>query len=268
MIKQLNIDEIKNCEYNILKYIDSVCKKEGINYTLDQGTLLGAVRHDGFIPWDDDIDIAMLRSDYDKLMSYIKKDNSRYKVSDHLIDPNSILPFAKIYDSETIIRWHCKYPKEQKYGIWVDVFPIDAVPENPVALKVHQIKLRILKSMYEHVRNQYIEKRTFKTLVAQRIASIHSMDYYLTKLDKLARKYNNQNNAKLTMSVFGITNNYHTINKKVFTDITTHQFEDSVYPIPRQYDSYLKMLYGNYMELPPVEKRKNLHIIDAFYTKE
>ncbi len=265
--KKLSNEEIKSTEISILKYIDNICQKNGISYFLEAGTLLGAIRHKGFIPWDDDIDIALLRSDYDKLVNILKQNDSSYAVSDIYDDPSCILPFAKVYDTRTLVKWRVKYPREAQYGVWVDLFPIDNVPDNVLKLRLFQFHIRILKSLYEHCRNIYTEDKSFKKLLAQKISGIHSIDYYLKKLDSLARKYSRKNTNNV-MNIFGMKSNYHVFNKELFTNFSKATFEDMLLPIPSKYDSYLTLMYGDYMTLPPEENRKIVHVIDAYYLEQ
>ena len=262
--KKLTIEEIKSTEVEILKYIDRICRDNGISYFLEAGTLLGAVRHKGFIPWDDDIDIALMRSDYDRLIDLLKSDDSIYAVSDIYGDSSCILPFAKVYDKRTIVKWKVKYPREPKYGVWIDLFPIDNVPDNKISLRIYQIHMRVLKSLYEHRRNIYVEEATAKKRFAQFISGIHSIDYYLRKIDMLARKYSNINTNNV-MNIFGIKDNYQEKKKNFFTELFKTEFENMLLPIPANYNAYLTLMYGDYMTLPPEEDRKVVHVIDAYY---
>ena len=128
-IKEINLEKIKKSEIDILKYIEKICKENNIKYSLMDGSLLGAVRHNGFIPWDDDIDIMLLREDYDKLKRVILNDsnNSRYLYMSNDLYDDYLYPYAKLIDTETSAKeTGIKAPKN--YGIFVDIFPIDKIP--------------------------------------------------------------------------------------------------------------------------------------------
>ena len=129
MNRLLTIDEIKQTELSILDYIDSVCKQHNVRYYLAYGTLLGAIRHKGFIPWDDDIDIYMLRSDYDRFIQLLSAEKeNHYSLLSIYNDSDYFYEFAKVVDNRTSINAN-NLKAMRNEGVWVDIFPLDNVPK-------------------------------------------------------------------------------------------------------------------------------------------
>lgn len=140
MREVIEIKEIQSILLPILEYIDKVCKDNNLRYSLAFGTLIGAIRHKGFIPWDDDIDIVMPRTDFDKLIEILEKEqNKKYKILSPY-DTNSFFAgqMLKVYDAETKL---CEFPNKYnlEYGAYIDVFPIDGIDNSIVkARKYHK----------------------------------------------------------------------------------------------------------------------------------
>ena len=133
VMKQItNSEDLKTIQMDILSYIDVVCKKYNIKYSISGGTLIGAIRHKGFIPWDDDIDIMLTRSDYDHLVNAMineyDKGNIKYRLVTHDIDREFLYPYAKVFDEDTLLIEDIKEIKN--FGVYVDVFPIDYISQS------------------------------------------------------------------------------------------------------------------------------------------
>ena len=130
--KVLSLEEIKRIELGILEYLHQVCEKHDIKYFIDFGTLLGAVRHKGFIPWDDDMDICMLREDYEKLQDYlIANPDERYEVMSYKNNLNYVYPFMKVQDNQTYLLEE-DVRIDSNMGIYVDIFPVDGYEDDSV----------------------------------------------------------------------------------------------------------------------------------------
>ena len=138
-MQKLSLDEIKNSELLILDDIDRVCRKNNIKYSLAFGTLIGAVRHKGFIPWDDDIDIVMTRDNYDKFIhTYINEKNENYSILNHEFDKNYYHQFTKVVDNRTTIN-NDNLREIKNMGVWVDVFPVDKISSKNLRLNLKLI---------------------------------------------------------------------------------------------------------------------------------
>lgn len=127
-----DIEEIKKIQLEILKYVDQFCSQNNIKYALGYGTLIGAVRHKGFIPWDDDIDIIMRRNDYNRFIELFSKETGRYKVWSHNLQTDYPIPYAKVTDEKTLKLEGTNYYVER--GVDIDVFPLDDLPNDEKAV--------------------------------------------------------------------------------------------------------------------------------------
>ena len=127
-VKELTIEELKAVELNILKDVAKFCEKHDIKYFLCGGTLLGAIRHKGFIPWDDDIDIAMPREDYERFFKLYNSSNTRYHADSLENNPNWHMSFGRVGDTATVLYEHTLKEKYKEYHAFIDVFPVDGIP--------------------------------------------------------------------------------------------------------------------------------------------
>lgn len=264
-MKKLTIEESKRYQLDILKSIDKFCRVNSINYSLAYGTLLGAVRHKGFIPWDDDIDIVMLRPDYDRFVSSYS--DERYKLIDGKDMANHL--HVKISDCQTRLEFPKGSSDEFYYkgGVWVDVFPLDKVPEdNEEYQKLKkQITRRVLYEKFG-ARPTCHAKSSLKKKVAKRLL------YYVfrpfravngKKALSLLQKYNNSNSSKVaSLSVWYLSHS--SMPKEWFNDYCELEFEGHSFMAVKSYHEYLVSLFGDYMQLPPVEQRKPKHHFDVY----
>ncbi len=258
-MKKMQIDEIKRVELGILSNIADFCDKNGLKYFLAYGTLIGAIRHKGFIPWDDDIDIWMPRDDYNKLIEIFNKDNNqKYK----LISPNDIVArhtFVKIVDTYT-----CKIENGIEYkngclGVDIDIFPLDGEPDDDATYVKWYNKLqRCYKKIYYYVRTS---SGQFKTKV--KIFVIKSLSggkkHLLKKANKLHNMYIYEDSnyiGTVESADNSIKNRYL---KEWFADYILVDFEDYKFKIPIGYDEILTKMYGDYMQLPPEGKQITHH---------
>ena len=268
-MKEIDINELRNLEINILDNIDSFCKKNNIKYWIDCGTLLGAVRHSGFIPWDDDIDIGMLRDDYDKFLKIFNKDNNRYKLFAVELNKEHYYQFGKVYDTKTIL-----YEPDEETGIksavYVDVFVYDNAPDDNNKLK----KMFDKRDLYNKLRlaqvypNMY-DKTSLKKRIMRFFLNIYlkflPKNYYTKKIIKNSKKYINEK----TKRVGNFTSAKRmTGDKKIFSSFTEIPFENKKYPVPIGYKDWLKAFYEDYMKLPPKDKQVSLHKFVAYYKGE
>lgn len=261
--RELSLQELKQLELNMLKYIDYICKKYHIRYYLDSGTLLGAVRHNGFIPWDDDIDIVVDRNDYRKLLTLLTEENERYKVLSMYQYRDYPYLFAKLVDTETELI-EKQFPIKEM-GVFVDIFPIDHLPSNILKRRISQLYIRIMRKALllrmNQERNVKAEKVIDKLILLffadkdwRRI--MQRIDAYLTKKAT--------NDTKIKTNIVASSKPYRDVPKEYFGEPVTLQFEDSKFLAPRAYEEYLSILYGNYMTLPPESERVTNHSFKAF----
>lgn len=258
---------LQSIQLEILQYLDRFTKKHNIKYYLVFGTLLGAVRHHGFIPWDIDIDVSLMRDDYERLLNLLREEkNAPYFVSTPG-DKYHTSPHALLYCKNTmLIRRHSKYNKRDKRPkeVYIDLFPIDYLPTN------QKDKTELVKRLARLRRIVDIKTPTFykpgrlyrflKTIRSFRYFFI-SNEHILSRYNKLMMKHNNELNSK--MGQFA-SDDFMTISLEMsdYGEPLFERFEHLNMPIPRKYDTFLRQVYGNYMELPEKDKQEEYFNLD------
>ena len=256
----------------ILQEIDRICKKYKINYTLDSGTLLGAIRHGGFIPWDDDADIAMTRSNFEAFRRIVKRE-----LSDKLefIKPNEFKNGKVFYDFTPRIIYkpsarHKKNDKKDPYEgklnhLWVDIFIIDKLPKSKLLqrLTLFSQKLIYLFSMGHRKKldlKKYKGSMKIAVSVFSIIGKIISMKYLFRLQDRLSKLfYKSRKSSTLYYSNYQPDYIDIKVNKDWYEKYLNIKFEDTVLSIIDEYDSVLQLVYGDYMTPPPKADRVPTH---------
>lgn len=250
-------------EFEILDEIERICHKYDIPFILIGGTCLGAVRHNGIIPWDDDIDIGMLRKDYEKFKKVCLEElDNRYYFQDMFTEENCSLVFGKVRDHNSLIIEEYSKNVNIKKGIWVDIFPFDKVPNNDKIIWKEYKKISFLKSLLNvkcgyKLNNKGVD--IIKYYLARFITLFLSKNKLKKKIYKELTKYNI---LKCDYSYLPYGGNHglkELIRDDMFKNRVLHQFEEKAYPIVSEYDKYLTQMYGNYMMYPPLEQRVSIH---------
>ena len=274
MKRRLSSDEIKAIELDILLDLDRICTKHGLTYLLAYGTCLGAIRHNGFIPWDDDIDVFMPRDDYERLYALFKNGGveSPYKLVSHR-DKSSIYQFFKLVDPSTE-SYETFVGKKHPIGLWVDIFPLERV--NPSSKK----ELNTLKRMYTlvelkrsfavadpSVASTPIIKLAKKIIcpIARRIYSIPDLNHRLEKFALSMPEITKANETDLreTGYVCDLLGEAKIIEASVLFPVNKASFEGHRLPVPNQPEKYLEINYNNWKVLPP-ENERALHFPEAY----
>ncbi|MGX7199739.1 LicD family protein [Enterococcus nangangensis] len=269
----ISSEKQKDILLQILEYIDEICVEHDIKYSLCGGTLIGAIRHKGFIPWDDDIDIMLERTQYEKLISVLKKDNQYY-----LLDKNTSgyrKAYAKLCDKRTYAKSYSKVPIEM--GIFVDIFPVDNIPDSQEEEKKFKNKIAIKdnNAYYSRITTyngaSSLLKVFLKTIICFPLyvkSRINGNMYtQVSQLESYSQKYNNQKTkfcGCLTSSCLREKEKYP---REIFNSYSKVLFEGKYFSSITEYDIYLKQLYNNYMALPPEGDRIN-HDFYKWYWKE
>ena len=265
-MKELALEMVKKIQLDILNFVVEFCNKNDINYFMTAGTLLGAIRHNGFIPWDDDIDIGMLRADYDKFKELFNKykNNENYKFLCNEDDMGHMYSFGKVINTKTIL-----YELNQKNnitGVFVDIFVYDNAPDDNVELKK---MYRIRDWNYRFIAIKQIKSESnFKKLLKGLINIIllpFSIDYFVKKNIKNCQKFKNKDTKRI--GDFSGSCNI-AVNKQTFSEYVYKEFEGKKYKVPIGYDELLRAFYGDYMEIPPIEKRVAHHNFKAYFLEK
>mgnify|MGYP004533372861 FL=1 len=254
-----NLRKVQLTELKILEKIDGICKKYDINYFLVGGTLLGAVRHKGFIPWDDDIDIGMLREDYEKFINVCLKDGvlgKDYYLHCNESDNDYFIPFIKVKKNNTTFAERNIENINTHKGIFLDIFPYDNVPK-PHSF-CEKLQAIIVRSTSDAI---YLKYKIYKLKTMRRRIFVAFFALFSTKQLKKINKYfsciYNKKNTDYIISSAGSSGYEDEIllREKVFP-LKKIEFENKMFYAMNDNDYYLSKLYGNYMELPPKEERK------------
>ncbi len=254
-------------ELKIAAEVKRVCNKCGITFFLFNGSLLGAVRHKGFIPWDDDMDIAMPRDDYEKFIRVFPKntDSSIFFLENWYTEKNFGLPFSKVKLNGTVFEEHSIKNIDVHKGIYVDVFPLDFLPDNRAIIDRTAEKLNILGKIYKF-RLGYLPTNPdnsvqhFLSRVIGTVTGPIPQSLLQRMILQKETKYNGDTQACFAALLGGSGN--HTkdaFHRKLIENTIMVPFESDIMPIPVGYDEILSIIYGNYMRFPPAEQRVFRH---------
>lgn len=260
-MRQEQIEDLRNSLLTIMDEIHRVCEENEIKYYIIGGTALGAIRHSGFIPWDTDIDIAMRREDYNRFVqsanNYL---NSNFYCASYINEERWTHPHALVFDKRTLIHWNCEYYKNKvDCPIYVDVFPLDYAP-NDEKNQEQQAKL-IRRKMYLQSRRECVlyQRNNLMQIVMKKIyaAALHiRSDYAFNKsMDDVMSKYSKESGEMLCSMASHYSYKKQLMPANVYGNGKLYKFEGRYYRGPSKINEYLERLYGDYMQLPPVEKR-------------
>lgn len=273
---KLSVKKAQNISLNILKIVTDICEEKGLNYFLMYGTLIGAIRHNGFIPWDDDTDIMMPRSDYDCLINYLH-DNPQelkgLKVFEYRLQEDYPYMIARISDPNYPIKM--KNEKSYGMGIFIDIYPFDGVGSNlRQALKMERKGDHLSSFCYLSTRKHFAVESTkgfFKNVVKFPlfiIAKLIGKDYFQNKLSSLGNYQSYYTSKYVCCLVWASGGNKDIFQREWFNSYVYHRFEHYKFRIPSRYDAILRHIYGNYMELPPENERIGHHFYDVVVNNE
>lgn len=279
-MKELTLREIQLLSLDLMKEIHAYCEAEGIRYSMAYGSLIGVVRHKGFIPWDDDIDIVMPRPDYERFIRGFRSDRAKVAIPGE----DSCQPIARVYDTRDTVAY-TKYPfltKGERPGLWIDVYPIDNVPDDPEEFDRHaeecrqlyrrMVRRRKMLAKAADLRNvpprwhfpwRWVRAQWWKIR-----AGFPDLMKESAQQRELMEKYPWGSTGHV--SQLGIRNWVYRdhLPADLFDNNILMPFEDMEVRVPKDYHTFLIPQYPNYMELPPEDKREQ-HTLSAtkFYWK-
>lgn len=267
----LTLDEIHAILADMLRLVDKICKAEGIQYFLSGGTLLGAIRHQGFIPWDDDIDLMMPRPEFERFLAVAPHymDN-RYSLAFPRLTKDYAFPWIRIHDNHTAIV-DSGMQKARTQTLFLDIFPIDGLPSNPRLsdgffkwIRLHDILLKCArkKDLYPDERLKWLKR----PLMA--LTRIRPLENYAYGMNRAAARFSFEKSKYAGVCVVTHYGSRERMPAEVFRGSVDVPFEGERFPAPIGYDTYLRSLYGDYMTPPPADKRASLHNILAMIVSE
>lgn len=268
-IEEKTLKKLKKTELEILDEIDRICKKNDINFFLVGGTLLGAVRHKGFIPWDDDLDIGMMRDDFIKFTNAVNNDlNDKYFFDYFSTDKNYHLPFAKVRKNNTTFDEETSKNFDNHKGMFVDIFPYDYTDDN---FKRCFIKATIIQILSDTVlvKKKIMKLSSCRHSVVSLLCCVFPANTILKFIDFLSRKFNgkkeNYTHVVCFNSLINLKKDYFNIND-IFP-LKKIQFEKKMYNGLNDNDKFLTVQYGDYMQLPPIDERVNHTAINISFNE-
>lgn len=245
-------------ELDMLIQFDKVCKKHNLTYCLMYGTLLGAVRHNGFIPWDDDVDVCMPRDDYNKLMQLSSEFAAPYFLQTPYTDSGYFYSYIKIRNGNTTGITTNFQHQNINWGMMLDVYPLDNFVDEGAEERYKIVsELASDNSNYMRMSNPYPSEEDSKRI--KLYSGRDPLENY-EEIQKVASQFNDSVTELCSVSSLTLyslkRNRYY---KADFEHLVMHEFEGFMFPIPKGYDRILNTLYPNYMELPPIEQRGEWH---------
>lgn len=266
-MKEINTEEMKKIEFEMLVKFKEFCKKNNLRYYLCGGTLLGAIRHKGFIPWDDDIDVTMPRPDYNKLLEF-----ARNSISDEIDivtwkNSKAVFPFIKLVNNKTVV-YENAIDRKKAGGVWVDIFPIDANPSDDAENRKFYRHIWVLRKILEMSNARYgsgtgLMKKVGRILLKP-IGSIIGTKRMCEIVDKSAQKYDFDSSEYIGRVVWGY-GTCQRVKKEPFLNAVKAEFEKEIFDIPSSYDECLTSIYGDYMVPVPEDMRVSLHQFEAYW---
>lgn len=271
-MRKLEIEDIKKLSFEVLCEIKRICEANGLTYSLTGGTLIGAVRHGGFIPWDDDIDIMMPRPDYDRFIEIVKNSDCGFNLFSYETHGDDYwYPFAKACHKNTKLVENATVQGNVELGVYVDIFPVDGVGNSYPLAKTRVMMFQLLhglkvtsnwtKYRKSKLRKWYYEPFRFICYV---ISKMLSKRFINRTIDKFVRRKPFEE-CRFAARLVGDYGSKEIMPKELFESYIDVMFEGEEFSAVSDYDTFLKGLYGDYMQLPPKEKQVTHHEFLAYW---
>lgn len=274
-MEKMTLEEVQEETLKLLIIFDEICKKINVQYFIMWGSLIGVIRHNGFIPWDDDLDVMMKRKDFDKLMDYLStNDLGHIKLANRMNSKNYVYNIPRLYNSNFVYKSTRKEDKEIELGIFIDIYPLDNYGDNEHIINT------VYKKLHRHKRNYYVYIGGYKHNNSLKQFIMDIQHKYLNwkykgtycqiienKTKKVLKKYTSDQDRYVGVATWDANSYPLYFKKELFDEIIYKDFEGILVPIPKNYDAILKQTYGNYMQFPPVEEQKPSHNYIIFRKK-
>lgn len=272
MRRQLEVKESQAVATQVLTVIADICEQQSLRYCLIYGTLIGAVRHQGCIPWDDDVDIMMPRPDYDKLLAYFYENGDKWphlKVFNHDVCPDYPYMITRISDDRYVIEMENEKPYGM--GVFVDIYPFDGLGNTPEeALKYGMKGDRLSSLCYQATRDHFAMETTTSPLrkvlklPVYLISRMLGKDRFQDKLESLARVKPYDENEYVGCVVWLSGGMKDIFPREWFEETELAEFDGYQFRIPKRYHEILRHIYGDYMQLPPEKDRVGHHCYKVY----
>ena len=256
-LDQKTLRALQIVEVEMLVELDRICRKNDIKYTIIGGTLIGALRTGGFIPWDDDIDVAMLRDEYERFRIACEKDldQSRFYFQDHRNTKGYRWGYGKLRRKNTLFLREYQEHMPYKQGVFIDIFPLDGVPDNYILRSMKNFECFCVRKILWARVGKIAERNFWKRQVYQLLDKIPEM-YVFRYYHRMICKAGEKQTRMVRILMFPTPNSEYGYYRNWYENSVETVFEGKSFQGIKDYDSYLSFKFGNYMELPPEEKRK------------
>lgn len=267
-MKEINLDELKLIQLDILQALHDFCIENKIKYSLGCGTLLGAVRHKGYIPWDDDIDVYFMRNDYEQLIAtFPHVYNNNIELISLERDKDWGRAYAKAYNNKTILLEDTT--EKMRIGIGIDVYAIDYVPDDEEEWRKYNKRRLFLQGVFSLKSMTISRNRSVIKNAIILMSHILLLPLSHRRIAKFINKYAQKNNVKhhtyACECVQGVITGKKRFKAEDFDAVIDSPFENHIFKIMKGYDDYLTNAYGDYMTPPPPDKRVSTHETKAFW---
>jgi len=273
-MNKLDITDIKQCSFSVLCAVRDVCEAHGLQYSLTGGTLIGAVRHQGFIPWDDDVDIMMPRPDYDRFLEIARAGDYGFDLRCAEIDGTDYwYPFAKACHRQTRLVEKDVQSSKNPLGVYVDIFPIDGAGNSAWGAKLRTMVFTCLHGLKvtsnwtawhrSKLRSWYYEPFRYVCYLLSRLLGRKRIDRMMERFLR-SKDYRRSGYAGRLVGDYGARE---VMPKSVFEATVPVSFEGELFEAIAAYDIFLTKLYGDYMQLPPPEKQVTHHEFEAYWVE-
>lgn len=271
-MRELNIEEIQKVELNILIKFDEICRTIGVRYFIYYGTLLGAVRHGGFIPWDDDADVIMPRPDFEIFIRYCEEHKDELKpffLIYYTTNNRYIYPIGRLCDA----RYTVNYVGNDDYGLglFIDIYPYDGVGDTYKEAEKNIKKLKIIRHFLQLAGTNYVYKSRYGAIITllKRLlwpcVKVIGIERFIKIEMHVIKKYSYETSKYVANALWNGYGTREIGERDLFTKIISLKFSGYEFYAPENYDEHLKRLYGNYMELPSEEQQHPTHNYKAYY---
>jgi len=251
------LKKLQDVQKELISEVKRICLKNNIHFNMVGGTMLGAIRHGGYIPWDDDADIGFLRAEYEKFREACKKDlnHEKYYMQDLRDTSGYRWGYGKLRKKDTeFVRLNQEFmPYEQ--GIFIDLMPFDNVPDNIIARKIHFFKCFIYRKFFWSEVGKISETNRFVKIL-YKIMCFVPMELLINRYQKFIDNGQRRKTKLVRILTFPTPKGVYGYDRKWYTKLTNYEFDELILPGAKDYEGYLTVKYGNYMEMPPMEKRK------------
>lgn len=263
VLTETELHKLQSVLLELLCEVRRICELEGIRYTIIAGTMLGAVRHGGFIPWDDDADVALFRDDYEAFRAACGKylDTNRFYFQDHTNTKGYRWGYGKLRRKDSRYVAYGTENLLYEQGIWIDIFPLDSIPNNWIGRAICNFHCFFIRKLLYAEAGKYREqnrlKRAFYALLAMFPLEVASAHY-----TKYVQKRNRKQTDWVRILMYPTPNHAYGYRRKWYRDTSAIAFEGEMFSGISDYDAYLTFKFGRYLELPPEAQRKQHRVCE------